>query len=597
MKKSTLKSFVALLWQSIIRVFTFPPFLIYLAAFGAILAQLFIFGSMVREVNPWMRIDKLQVVADVAVVLVPFMLLRPKWRWAVWIPIVCITIFCYVNLWYCRAFYDLMPLESAGMGGNMQDRVIDAFLVQVHAKDWWLLLPTLCFAVAVVFLRGRWRKTKFPAWVKIAFTAGAVLLYGGAYLSRCHAYHVANRPKEAFSDTVVRYFELSKGKSYKFCQHVSRMGYIGYWLWQVDDTFISKKLTKEDRKRIDDFWTRQRERQSPLAEYSGNKGRNLVLLIVESLAADGVGMTVNGVEVTPHIDSLIANDPTAIVMRHVVAQVSHGRSSDGQFIYNTGLLPLRNSVVTKRHPAANYPSLAKALDYPSKFEVIGEKPTFYNHSTTNLSYGYDHLYPTNKNKWLNDSEILERALGLIRQSAQPFFCEITTLTMHDPYNKKIESPTPISEAEGYDDRDLNYLEQLHVFDARLGAFVQGLKKSGLYDNTVFIIVSDHEPRKNCLSENLISSDIFFLALNTGAPGMEIDRIIGQIDVFPAMLEIMGVNTYRYPGVGVSPLTNRAHHGAADALGNKYDNPDKSTMSHIEEAWDVSALMVEGGYFN
>ena len=67
--------------------------------------------------------------------------------------------------------------------------------------------------------------------------------------------------------------------------------------------------------------------------------------------------------------------------------------------------------------------------------------------------------------------------------------------MHDPYNHRIPAPTGISSAEGYDPRDLNYYEQVHIFDSLLAEFLDRLKADGLYDNSVIVIASDHEPRK------------------------------------------------------------------------------------------------------
>ncbi len=139
---------------------------------------------------------------------------------------------------------------------------------------------------------------------------------------------------------------------------------------------------------------------TPSGSAGANRSRNLIFIIVESLASDAVGATVNGVKVAPTLSALAA-DSSAIVFRRMQAQVNHGRSSDGQFIYNTGLLPLRNNVVAKRYPSANYPSIAKALGYANSSEVVGEKPTFYNHSITNLSYGYTGFRPAADN-WLRD---------------------------------------------------------------------------------------------------------------------------------------------------------------------------------------------------
>lgn len=576
------------------RCFSFSPLLIYLTAFAAIYGQLLIFRSLVFEANPWMTISPLTALGDVALILVPFALLRPRWRWTVWIAVAGMTIFCYVNLWYCRAFYDLMPADSLGMGGNMQSRVIDAFFDQLRAADWLMIVPTAAFALVWILLHRRAKALKFALWSKITLTASALILYGGAYMVRAYDLYDVNRKLGSYPHMLANYYRYSGVNAYKFTQHLRRMGYVWYMGWQLDRALIDKSLDRNERSRIDSYWEQQRQLPRAAARFSANRSKNLIFIIVESLASDAIGAEIAGVAVAPTLDSL-ASDSTAIVFRRMQAQVNHGRSSDGQFIYNTGLLPLRNNVVAKRFPSANYPSIAKALGYKHSSEVVGEKPTFYNHSITNLSYGYSGFVPA-QDAWLSDKQILDNAITEIDRLRQPFYCEITTLDTHDPYNHKIPSPTAISSAEGYDPRDLNYFEQIHIFDGLLADFLAKLKARGLYDNSVIVIASDHEPRRTALSEDgPISSDIFLLILNSGlSEGLKSNRIVGQVDVMPTILDVMGVEGYKYPGLGHSLLGEPDHFGAVDAFGSVYGQPADS--ARLEEAWQVSSLMIEGGYF-
>lgn len=592
------KNNISFIAHQIYNFITQPSFVIYVVAVVSVSIQLLIFEDWIYKSNPWLNVPILQVIADVMVIMIPLLWLKGRWRMLVWIPIIGMTIFCYVNLWYCRAFYDLMPLESVGMGGNMQDRVIDAFWVHVLRDDWMMLLPVVFFGIVILLYRKHWLKAPaLPLSCRIMITTMTLLVYVLAYVDRAAHFLNQYQVKRPLYETVMNLMDITEGKCYKLTQHLSRMGYVQYMSWQIESTFFPKSLSADDRADIDAFWAQKRAKSTSFNQaYIPNRQRNLILIIVESLSADAVGYNINGVAVTPNIDRLIAKDSTAVIMRHVVAQTKHGRSSDGQFIYNTGLLPLLNSVVAKRYASASYPSLAKALKYPLNFEVIGEQPTFYNHSTTNISYGYNHLYAPDSNNWLDDKEILNKAAKIISNTRTQFFCEITTLTMHDPYNHTIDKPSAISSTANQDPRDLNYLEQVRIFDERFGQFIDALKASGKFDNSVIMIASDHEPRQTCLSDKIISSDIFFMALNTGVPGQEINRVVGQIDIFPTVLEIMGVNNYPYPGIGNSVLSNPDHQGVVDAYGTASGNPSPATLNDLKQAWKLSELMVERGYF-
>lgn len=574
------------------RAVTFRPLWVYAAAFIAIVSQLLIFRHLIFEINPWLTIKQLTVCGDVALLLIPFVLLRPRWRWSVWIAIAGMTVFCYVNLWYCRAFYDLMPFDSLGMGGNMEDRVIDAFFDQLRWPDWLLLLPPVLFGVVTWLARKDWRLIKFPTWSKIVVVVLSVGLYAGAYMVRAYRLHAVNPKLGSYAEMLVDYPKWSKVNAYKFTQHLTRMGYVWYMGWQLYNGLIDKSLSEKERNRIDTYWDGQRRLPRAAGDFAVNRGKNLIFIIVESLASDAVGMSVNGVEVAPTLNAL-ASDSLSVVFRRMQPQVNHGRSSDGQFIYNTGLLPLRNNVVAKRYPSARYPSIAKALGYGQAIEVVGEKPTFYNHSITNISYGYTGFYPCQGGDWLHDDEIFGNALHEIRRLKQPFFATVISLDMHDPYNGEPSNPTEISNAKGYDRRDLNYLERVHRFDRFLGEFLDSLRRDGIYDKSVVVIASDHEPRRTALGDNLLSSDIFLMILNSGC-GMKSDRVVGQIDVMPTVLDVMGVAGYEYPGLGHSLVAEPSHHGAVDAFGRRIDAGADSVR--LDEAWLVSALMIEGGYF-
>ena len=47
--------------------------------------------------------------ANALLLLSPFWLLRRRWRWLVWIPMTLLTVWCLMQLCYCRAYDDLMP--------------------------------------------------------------------------------------------------------------------------------------------------------------------------------------------------------------------------------------------------------------------------------------------------------------------------------------------------------------------------------------------------------------------------------------------------------------------------------------------------------
>lgn len=574
------------------RALAFRPLDMWLAGIVAVAAQLIIFRQLVWEVNPWMLLHWDMAAADAAIVMLPYIFLPPRWRRSVWIALALTTSLCYANLWYCRAFYDLMPLDSMGMGANLQDRVIDGFLEQLRWKDLLLLAPVAFYGLARRLLRGPAMKLPFSRRAKWTLAAASLLLYAWAFTMQAYRMYSINSDKFSFWYALTNYRSTYRLSAYKYTQHFSYMGAVWYALWQLREEFIPHTLSADERARVEGFWKERRKRPTAADRFADNRGKNLIFIIVESLSADVLNLEVGGIPVTPTLDSLARTDG-ALVATRMRPQVGHGRSSDGQFMYNTGLLPLRHAVVSKRFPSADYPSLVKALGVRNAAEVTGDPPTFYSHSTTNVSYGYTQFISGGTGNWRRDNWIFAQADSVIATLRQPFVATAITLTMHDPYKSITGSRTAISSDKRFVQDDLNYMEEVHLFDSRLGQFLDGLRRRGLYDSSVIVIASDHEPRRTALGPDFFTDDILFMVLNSGA-SLVTDRVIGQIDVFPTVLDLMGVADYPYPGLGTSIVADTTRHGLVDLYGNVIDAPVDST--DLRRAWDISELLLEGRYF-
>ena len=121
------------------------------------------------------------------------------------------------------------------------------------------------------------------------------------------------------------------------------------------------------------------------------------------------------------------------------SQVREGYSSDGQLIYNTGLLPAANCATAVRYGDNRFIGIADVLPDYHSFEVIVESGKYWNHRVTTHSYGYDSLYENLIDKYADvdipyDRMLFLEAEILIESCRKPFFAELTTLTMHAPFN-------------------------------------------------------------------------------------------------------------------------------------------------------------------
>ena len=306
------------------------------------------------------------------------------------------------------------------------------------------------------------------------------------------------------------------------------------------------------------------------------------MIIVESLNA-AVFENPYKDEICPFICGLI-NDSTSIVC-NVKTQISRGRSSDAQFMYNTGLLPLKDESLVINYSLADYPSLAKALDYYS-IEIIGEWKGIWKHEETSFSYGFDELYSNQGVSGINkDFYIFENSIKLIEKVKNPLYIEITTLTMHSPYESSMVSddlhlPTL---SNHFSKEGLNYLQAFHCFDKGLEMFISNLKRIDKYDDSIIVIVGDHTVKvgndSDCLNNDLTT----LIILNSGKE--KIMKTVNQIDVFPTILDLMDIQTYKAPGI------NANYRG----VGKSIFDPTEYTST--TNPYDISELLIKSHFFN
>ena len=121
--------------------------------------------------------------------------------------------------------------------------------------------------------------------------------------------------------------------------------------------------------------------------------------------------------------------------------------------------------------------------------------------------------------------------------------------MHQPYDAFTEHGFEVT------DKSLpqfykNYLNNCHYFDMQIGKYLETLKKEGLYDNSLIVIVADHDARPRYLDmEGKISDDIPIYIINGGFdPSTAWDGECNQLDVYTTILDIMGVDS-KWRGLG------------------------------------------------
>ena len=292
-------------------------------------------------------------------------------------------------------------------------------------------------------------------------------------------------------------------------------------------------------------------------------------------------LRINGKEVTPFLNSL-QQDSSVYYNRYMQENVTIGESSDGQFIYLTGLLPLRSTITISQARNISLPGLPKLLKKQSRM-IIPTAASVWRQEEMCRQYGFDNLYTnTDYEKRhgsdLNDEQVFQLAQRLDYSNNKNFFSFIITMSMHQPYIEQIDSTFIIPVSSAIPEDLASYLSACHYTDYQIKKYFEHLKATGIYDKSLIIIAADHAV--HCSDFGGVSKDLPFYIIN--AKGLIKDNLetqkCNQIDVYPTLLDLLGIKCKWY-GMGNTLLLKKHERSISD------------------KCWDISELIIRSNYFS
>lgn len=533
------------------------------------------------------------------VLMLPWMLSRRKW--------VALTVMLLIdllfesNLLYCRTYMTAIPPESYLLAGNMKDYT-DSAWDNLRWSDIGFVAILLITAIGCVKSKNLSTGNLFKRYASLtAVFAGISSIYiaclGGFY--------------KAYDDLTQEWMTYTSG-----VPTYTVAGHIAFKLME------NAKFTNPDPKELEeaDTWlSRHREKYRP--QEVAEPRKNLVLVLCESLESWPIGLKIDGKEVTPYLNSLL-NDTTTFYAPNVMTQVCAGHSIDGQLIYTTGLLPTSNTVYSMKYPDRHFPSLNKVLRRDRNTKSIlmtTDKPITWNMGAVTKQFGYDTIFQYHD--WKHD-EIIHRNISdrsLFTQSVEklkdekvwkegePAMVTLVTLSGHHPYelNENLRDPEFNIWGKDYPNEISNYITMTHYVDSQLHILIDYLNSRSDRTDNLIVIVGDHQAlgtdRKKLRASSKEVADMVspyrytpLIILNSPAGG-RYEETLGQADVFPTILDMLGVKNDSWRGVGVSVL-DPSKPGVAysaippERLGNA-EGVSTDELDHIKKAQKVSELII------
>lgn len=202
---------------------------------------------------------------------------------------------------------------------------------------------------------------------------------------------------------------------------------------------------------------------------------------------------------------------------------------------------------------------------------------------------------------LCDSVLFDKSLPILRTIKQPFYAELVTISMHQPYTETILR-NDFKQHKFNTENAQYYCVVTHYTDRLIGKFIEALKREGLYENSIIIITGDHddcgfnqyEGHSTC---SLKDRYIPFIILNSHRETKNENKTIGQVDLYPSLLSLMNIDDYPWQGLGENIFNSEVSNCAIYHTGeNEGDNTVDSVINYRKKLWEISDIIIRSDYF-
>ena len=282
------------------------------------------------------------------------------------------------------------------------------------------------------------------------------------------------------------------------------------------------------------------------------KRPNVVFVIMESWAAEGIGCLSSTKGATPQFDALAKE---GLLFTNIYAT---GHTSEiGNSSIFSGQPALPEIAITlqpdKHRKLRCLNQDLKGLGYSSHY-LFGGDLKYGNIGSYFMDHGFDQLideddFPSGLPKGkLNyyDSDVYNEFLKRINGTRAPFMHCVFTGSTHSPYDH------PKSSRQNWKGKETDFMNSLIYADDCLGKFIRNCKSQPWFDNTIFVFVADHghaTPQYadySCTEFYRIPFLIWGEPLKQDYRGKRIDKVGSQIDIPATILNQMGQGYEAYP---------------------------------------------------
>lgn len=400
-----------------------------------------------------------------------------------------ISLLAVTDLLHLRYYSDMFTFMNIGLSAQVGE-IADSVAALIHPSD-FLYFADIPLLIFYIYISRKFRSVPFFKKVGIKrFLVSLLLIIVGALPVVYRFWSYEKRMPDVLSSMWDRPAVSNN------------IGALTYHLADVKNAaghfFFREKLSDSQISEVKNFFNEKKRGRSPGYLNGSAKGKNLIIIQVESLQQFVIDLRINGAEVTPNLNRLVRE---SAYFSGIYSQTASGNSSDAEFIVNTGLYPSASGVAYTRFAGNRYEALPKVLadiGYIS-LALHGDRPGFWNRHRMYPSMGFsrfiskkDFIVDENIGMGLSDASFFRQSLDILDKTQKPFYAFLITLTSHYPYNfEEIFKEAQLNTSPFEGTLMGNYLTSMKYFDDKFGSFIEGLRKNGLLDSSVIALYGDH----------------------------------------------------------------------------------------------------------
>ncbi|WP_163652093.1 LTA synthase family protein [Listeria sp. PSOL-1] len=334
--------------------------------------------------------------------------------------------------------------------------------------------------------------------------------------------------------------------------------------------------------------------------FGAAKGKNLIIIQLESFQRNLTGTKINGQSVTPTLDKL---ENEMLYSDQFFQTVSKSNTADAEWSVYTSTFPSGYYTNTQTYGDRVIPSLPRVLgknDYKTATFHTNDA-SFYDRDEFYPAVGFDKFYDRNffgNNDVIgfspSDEVLYNKTLPILEdhyKKGQKFYAQLISVSSHMPFIIPEDKKELVLPSDLQDTQLGNYFEAVHYADKQLGHFIDKLKANGIWDNSIVVMYGDHhiintgslntQEKKYVNQSSQLKAqpaDDYRIPFYLHVPGTKlagkIDNIGGEIDIMPTVLNLLGIDAKKQIMFGEDILNTKNNF-----IPERYTMPEGSFLAN------------------